>query len=1384
MPKAAGTRAETRTACRFFAYLALPAANAFDANLRLPMKKLLLLLLGLTLQARAATPPPAASLEFIENKGQWNSRVQYVAPLPGGQRLFAETTGFTLALLADGGPAQHNHGGPKTPAPAPESTVRGHAVSVRFAGAAAVVPTATDVTPERRNYLLGASEEHWARNVRSYRSLHYANLWPGVNARLYESPDQHLEYDFEVAPGATPAAIALRHEGATGLALDRAGNLLVRTSVGTVLERTPQAWQLDGHGQRHAVACRYVLAGQEVRFALGRYDATRPLTIDPVVVFATYSGSTADNWGFTATYDDDGNLYSGGIAFGVGYPASPGAFQTRFAGLVDIALIKYRTSASGPAARVWATYLGGNSSDFPHSLVVNAQNELLLLGSTGSPDYPTTAGAVQRTFAGGSYTAPFGYEIGPYDVPNGSDLVVTRLSENGATLLGSTYLGGSGNDGLLPLDPTISAESATPQLPHNYGDPFRGDILVDAADNVYIASHTTSSNFPVTQGFTSTYRGGTSDGVVCKLTPGLTALTWSSFLGGSGADAAYSLQLEPTSGDVYVAGGTLSPNFPTTAGAYRSSRQGNVDGFAARISASGSSLLRATYVGTSAYDQAYFLQLGTDGGVYLLGQTRGAFPVSAGLYNTVNGSQFIQKLDANLGSSLLSTVFGAAGATAQRYVNLSPTAFLVDRCDRVYLCGWGGLINQTSGDYLAGNTSTLGLPTTPGAAQTATDGNDFYLAQFAAGLTGLEYGTFYGYVNASSGGEHVDGGTSRFDPRGIVYQAVCSCFSPTGFPIPPGANTYSTTNNTGGGACNNAAFVLNFQPSIANAGADQSVCATAGPQLLTGAPAGGIWSGPGVTGTVATGFYFNPSVALVGVQTLTYTVLSTGLCTTTDTRRVTVTAPPTVVFTPLLQTLYCPPTSGAPPLPTVPLTATPAGGTFSGPGVSGSLATGFVFAPGAVAPGTVQLTYSLNAGGCVVQATQSVTVASPQVVTVGVDTVVCAVGSPAFWLRGSPAGGTFSGPGVSGSVATGFVFTPTPALLGTQTITYSALSAAGCPATGTRRITVGNPPAVAFLPLQLTSFCLPTTLTVPLAGTPAGGTFSGPGVSGSVATGFVFTPSAAPQGPVQLVYTYAANGCTVQASQVVNVGQTPTVSLRPDTVLCADSRQPFALRGSPAGGTFSGPGVSGSVASGFVFTPPTGFTGSVMVSYTAVSGVCSATATRRISAAPLPSIRPTWLPVACAETRLAPLTVHFDLGNPGLAATGATVVWDFGDGAQTAELNPTHTYATPGNYYPTVSLRYNQARCETLTQLPLIEVRERKVPNVITPNGDRQNETFQLGPDCPPRIQIYSRWGQKVYEAAAYHDEWDAAGQPAGVYYYLLTYPDGHRAKGWVEVIR
>ncbi|WP_187631980.1 DUF7948 domain-containing protein [Hymenobacter lutimineralis] len=957
---------------------------------------------------RGASPAPEKSLEFIENRGQWPKAVRYAASLPAG-RLFLRPTGFTYSLFSAEDLARHSHQQAST-TPAQAAGLRGHAYTVSFEGSnpapqvAGAVPTA-----ERRNYFNGSDARQWATNVRSFRQVQYQQLYPKTDMQLYENARGQLEYDFLVQPGGRPEAIRLRYQGTNTLRLQE-GNLVVGTSVGSVTELAPRAWQ-DIKGTRVPVPCRYTLRGQTVAFEFPQgYRKEVALTIDPTVVFSSYTGSSADNWGNTATYDEEGHLYSGGVVFNPGYPVSAGAFSTSFGGVIDIGIIKYDTRVSGPAARLYATYLGGENTETPHSLVVNAKGELLVFGSTSSKQFPTTRGAFSRTLQPGRSYSVFQ----DYTYANGSDLFVATLSPEGSSLVASTLIGGSGQDG-LNIDTYTRAEN---YLARNYGDTFRGDITTDEEGNVYVASCTNSTDFPVRNGLNRGYGGALLDGVVMKFSPTLNQLYWASYLGSSGADAAYSIQLA-SDGSIYVAGGTTGTNFPITAGALQPAPAGNTDGFIAHLSADGTSLLQATYRGTSQYDQVYFLQLDAADNVYVLGQSFGNFPITPGLYDNRRrrGGQFIQKLDPQLSSLTYATVFGSGRGG----IDLSLTAFLVDECERIYACGWGGSVNS---GYTNGTTEDLVV--TSNAVQPRTDGSDFYIVQFGAGARAIEYATYFG---ENGGRDHVDGGTSRFDKRGVVYHAVCGgCRGSSQFPIPPGANTYSTRNNSSN--CNNAAFKIDFELRIANPGPAQAVCADGSPIPLTGSPGGGSWSGPGVSKNADGSYIFTPSPDLVGEQRLVYSVASTGTCFTKGTLRMTVRPVLPVDFT--LAPQQC---SNA---GKITLTATPVGGTFSGPGVQGN-----VFDPAVAGPGTHTIRYILPSDQCG-QASQQIVILPPPSVNAGRDTALCSFQNTPYQLLGaSPAGGVWSGTGVTPEG----MFTPPAATTKAQrlTLTYTYTAANGCP---------------------------------------------------------------------------------------------------------------------------------------------------------------------------------------------------------------------------------------------------------------------------------------------------------------------------------------------------
>ena len=341
-------------------------------------------------------------------------------------------------------------------------------------------------------------------------------------------------------------------------------------------------------------------------------------------------------------------------------------------------------------------------------------------------------------------------------------------------------------------------------LARNYGDQFRSDIITDSEDNVYIASNTRSSDFPIA-GTGTAYGGGLLDALLVKLKPDLSAITWSRFLGGSDTDAAYSLKLDQKN-NIFIAGGTESNDFPGING-LKSTYSGGIDGWVAMIDASGNNVVNATYIGTNAYDQAYFVDINSDEEVYLFGQTQGNYPVQGNVFNEDNGGQFIHKLSNDLKTTLFSTVFGSGGNSP----DISPTAFLVNECNNLFLAGWGGRVNaETSGfgpfavdrNLIGGDT--FGLRVSDNAFQSTTSGSDFYLMVLDEDASGFLYGTFLGGTESAT---HVDGGTSRFDKRGIVYHAVCAgCGGHSDFPSVNAPAEHDSNNSQTNGGCNNAAF--------------------------------------------------------------------------------------------------------------------------------------------------------------------------------------------------------------------------------------------------------------------------------------------------------------------------------------------------------------------------------------------------------------------------------------------------------------------------------------------------------------------------------------------------------------------------------------------------
>lgn len=730
-----------------------------------------------------------AQIYFAENRGQWNDSVLFRADIPDGY-LSVERNALVYTRFHTSNPDYFHHG------PEKGDTFLVHNLRIELNGAGLHTQGVGEKKrPEYHNYYIGNDPSRWASRVALYEKVLLKEVYPGIDMELYSPDGRNVKYNFLVDAGADPSVIELHYLGASGLAL-QGGNLHIQTAAGEIQEMAPYAYQLAAKNTPD-ISVHYTLEGNTLRFAFPYgYQRSMPLVIDPVVVFSTFTGSSSDNFGFTATYDFLGHGFAGGDVRGSGYPSTPGVVQftwhdgtNKQDNLMgdlprDCAIMKLSPDGK---TKVWATYIGGSRNEQPHSMVVDQSNDLLVLGSTFSSDFPNDGQGFSTTNQGSS------------------DIFIVKISEDGTTLMGMTYIGGSGRDGLNGHRPGSNQTPNPSPLAFNFGDEFRGEIIVDKQDNVYIASCTQSSasmGFPVRNSFNTQFKGG-QDGCVFKLSPDLRQVVWGGYIGGEDFETSYGVALDQ-SGNVFVCGGTSSSSLSFSSGGLHANYLGGTaDGYVLKFSPNGMQILGGSFIGTTDYDQCHFVQVDKHDHVFLTGQTRGSIVIFPdGVYSEAQGGQFIYKLSNDLRTKEISTVYGTGIVRPQ----ISPTAFLVDSCERIFVSGWGGQTNASPNGH-GGNTAKM--VTTPGTYDSTTDGSDFYLAVFSKNMGKLLYATFIGGGSGGNPlGEHVDGGTSRFDPQGIVYQSVCGgCGGRSDFPTTDDA--YSRVNNSTN--CNNALFKLDFE---------------------------------------------------------------------------------------------------------------------------------------------------------------------------------------------------------------------------------------------------------------------------------------------------------------------------------------------------------------------------------------------------------------------------------------------------------------------------------------------------------------------------------------------------------------------------------------------
>ena len=827
--------------------------------------------------------PVQAQTGFIENKGQWNLHILFSSQPQANVAAFIESGSITFNMLQGQHDETTNH--ENISGKHNYENIQGHAFRITFENANFSDIKALKPKPEKLNYFLGKDPKKWKTDIKIFEELYLQNVYKNIDLRILPAVGG-IKYEFIIHAGGKINDISIRYDGLDNIKL-REGCLILNTTLGEIIEEAPKVI-VEDKGIKYEAECQYQIEANRIKFHFDRsFSDSEKIVIDPRLIFSTYSGSQADNWGFTATYDNAGNVYSGGIVFNIGYPVSLGAYQQNFTGGCDIGIIKYDSTGTN---RIYATYLGGLYADLPHSLIVNTSNELVIFGTTGSPNFPVTPLAFDTSFNGG---VPVNYAS--LNFPLGADIFVAKLSEDGSQLISSTFIGGSGNDGLnfrSRYSPMLMTGNDT--LYYNYGDGARGEVITDQQDNIYIGSTSFSNDFPITTETFQPFSKGKQEGVVCKFDRTLSYLNWSSYLGGSNDEAIFSIDIN-SGGDIYVTGGTNSGDFPTTLGAYR--RQfsgGSADAFISCISANGQHLKGSTFWGSPTYDQGYFVRIGPDNEVYVFGQTKApdsSMMINA-LYGQPNSGQLISKFSPLLDTLRWSTVVGKGDGQP----NISPTAFMVDVCGRIYYSGWGRIWGDSyvNGNWYLWGTpfGTHGLAVTPDAVQPITDGQDFYVAILSANAAGLDYATFFGelhYTGCSfSGHDHVDGGTSRFDPRGNIIQSVCaSCGGCQQFPTYPNPGAWSNTNNSTN--CNNAIFKIHLKSDIATANfiTPPSGCAPYEVQFQNTSVGSSFWWDFGDTTSGAANYSSlkNPSHTYhqAGLYTITLISFLPGSCNLSDT---------------------------------------------------------------------------------------------------------------------------------------------------------------------------------------------------------------------------------------------------------------------------------------------------------------------------------------------------------------------------------------------------------------------------------------------------------------------------------------------------------------------
>jgi hypothetical protein len=598
-----------------------------------------------------------------------------------------------------------------------------------------------DELPGKANYFLGNDPSKWRTNIPTYAKVRYESIYPGVDLVYYGTQGGELEYDFVVAPRADPRAITLGIEtqGHAPLRINSQGNLVVPLPSGSVQLHRPVVYQIDGgvvsssagspagtHGLSKVEGHYALEAHNRVRFELGPYDYSRPLVIDPVLSYATYVGGSGGDVGYAIAVDTSLDAYVAGVTNSSNFPTQT-AYQGGYKGNGDCFVFKINSTGT---ALLYSTFLGGSQSDSATAIALSAGNSVFITGNTDSLDFPVVA---PPTSAGPTY--PFQQTYG-----GNTDAFVAQLGATGGTLYYSTYLGGNGADfgQGIAVDSSgnayVTGATQSPNFPVTAGtlqpniagsqnafvtkvnatgealvySTYLGgsatdvgqSIQVDSSGDAYVAGYTFSTNFPLVGPFQKVIGGG-SDAFVAEINPAGSALTFSTYLGGSGNDYAYGLALDGSK-NIYLTGSTGSTNFPIVSGAFQPALKGSSNAFVSKLNPAGSSLLYSTYLGGSGNDQGKGIAVTSAGVAFVTGSTNSTdFPTLNPVQATLGLSSAIAYCGTAPCPDAFITQLNAAGNGLNYSTYLGGNG---------YDSGQSIALDSTGDPYITGSTASTNFP--------------------------------------------------------------------------------------------------------------------------------------------------------------------------------------------------------------------------------------------------------------------------------------------------------------------------------------------------------------------------------------------------------------------------------------------------------------------------------------------------------------------------------------------------------------------------------------------------------------------------------------------------------------------------------------------------